>query len=93
MSALGEDIISFAWDYLKNGKCTISPLISSIREQESTICNAISLLRKFPGQFNLVNRLLTTADIQIRKGEEQDAVLNVFRKESGFSLGYDFDGC
>ncbi|KAI9266829.1 Rab3 GTPase-activating protein catalytic subunit-domain-containing protein [Phascolomyces articulosus] len=88
MSLLGEDITNFPWDYLKNGKCTINPLISSIREQESTMCNAISLLRKFPNQYDLVNRLLKSADIEINRGDEQDVVLNVFQNEQPSSREY-----
>ncbi|KAG2227735.1 hypothetical protein INT45_004777 [Circinella minor] len=88
MSALGEDITNFPWDYLRNGKCTINPLIYSIRGQESSTCNAISLLRKFPGQHDLVNRLLTSTDIDVHRGEEQDVVLKVFQNEEPSSREY-----
>jgi Rab3 GTPase-activating protein catalytic subunit len=43
---LGSELIEFPWDEFRHGKRPFDSIISHIRQQESIMCHAISLLRK-----------------------------------------------
>ncbi|KAI9305851.1 Rab3 GTPase-activating protein catalytic subunit-domain-containing protein [Cunninghamella echinulata] len=80
---LGEELINYPWESLKNGKINFDGIINCIRKEESHMCSAISLLRKFPCQYNLVERLLQNSQTQVEEGEERDVVFNLYKNEYG----------
>lgn len=55
LNRLGTELIEFAWDDLRHGKRTFDHVLSTIRQQESIMCYAISLLRKVSSIHLLLN--------------------------------------
>ncbi|CAO3615547.1 unnamed protein product [Cunninghamella echinulata] len=80
---LGEELINYPWEALKNGKINFDGIINCIKKEESHMCSAISLLRKFPCQYDLVERLLQNPQTQVEEGEERDVVFNLYKNEHG----------
>ncbi|KAI7873036.1 Rab3 GTPase-activating protein catalytic subunit-domain-containing protein [Spinellus fusiger] len=83
LTRLGNEIVNFPWEELRNGKYTMDGFIMSIRRQETFMCNAISLLRKFPKQYDLVNRLLVSPYTFVQDGHERATVFRLFKDEQG----------
>ncbi|KAG2233941.1 hypothetical protein INT48_009754 [Thamnidium elegans] len=83
LSRLGTDLSEFPWDDLRHGKRTFDSMIQTIRRQESIMCYAISLLRKLPGQYDLVDQLLFHDQAIVKEGEERSAVFQLFRNDNG----------
>ncbi|KAL7324028.1 hypothetical protein PS15p_210601 [Mucor circinelloides] len=80
---LSNELVDFSWEDLRHGKRTFDGMISMIRQQESTMCHAISLLRKLPKQYDLVDQLLLNDQAIVKEGDERSAVFQVFRNEHG----------
>ncbi|CAO3609109.1 unnamed protein product [Cunninghamella blakesleeana] len=78
---LGDKLINFQWDALKNGKISFDEIINCIKKEESHMCSAISLLRKFPCQYDLVERLLQNSQTQVCEGDEREVVFNLYKNE------------
>ncbi|KAG0176528.1 Rab3 GTPase-activating protein catalytic subunit [Apophysomyces sp. BC1034] len=81
LSNLSKELVEFPWDELRDGRYTIDHIVLAIRQQESMMCNAISLLRKLPQQYKLVDRLLEMPRTFVEEGEERAAVFNMFKND------------
>ncbi|CEP17446.1 hypothetical protein [Parasitella parasitica] len=80
---LSSELIDFQWEELRQGKRTFDGIISTIRHQESLMCHAISLLRKLPRQYDLVDKLLLDDQAVVKEGDERSAVFQLFRNDRG----------
>ncbi|KAL9542521.1 hypothetical protein MBANPS3_008571 [Mucor bainieri] len=80
---LSSELVDFSWEDLRHGKRTFDSMVSMIRQQESTMCHAISLLRKLPKQYDLVDQLLLHDQVIVKEGDERAAVFQLFRNEHG----------
>ncbi|KAK4513612.1 uncharacterized protein ATC70_005616 [Mucor velutinosus] len=80
---LSNELVDFSWEDLRHGKRTFGSMISMLRQQESTMCHAISLLRKLPKQYDLVDQLLFHDQAIVKEGDERSAVFQLFRNEHG----------
>ncbi|KAG1472032.1 hypothetical protein G6F56_001779 [Rhizopus delemar] len=83
LSLFGNELISFPWDDLRNGKQSFNEIITDIRELESSMCNAITLLRKLPRQYDLVDRLLSSNQAIVNEGRERATVFQLFKNDDG----------
>ncbi|OAD78599.1 hypothetical protein PHYBLDRAFT_179609 [Phycomyces blakesleeanus NRRL 1555(-)] len=83
LSKFGKELVNFPWEDVRNGKCTMDSLISMVKQQETLLANAISLLRKLPRQYSLVDRLLVSSQTYVKEGEEREVVFKFFRSEQG----------
>ncbi|KAF7721445.1 Rab3 GTPase-activating protein catalytic subunit [Apophysomyces ossiformis] len=75
---LSKELADFPWDGFRNGQYTIDYIISTIRQQELLMSTAISLLRKLPKQYHLVDRLLESQTTYVEEGEERAAISKMF---------------
>ncbi|KAI8643079.1 Rab3 GTPase-activating protein catalytic subunit-domain-containing protein [Parasitella parasitica] len=80
---LSSELVDFPWEELRQGKQTFDGIISAIRHQESLMCHAISLLRKLPRQYDLVDQLLLNDQTIVKEGDERSAVFQLFRNDRG----------
>ncbi|CAO3598852.1 unnamed protein product [Absidia cylindrospora] len=83
INKLANELIDYPWDALRNGTCSFDSIITRVKQEESLMCNAISLLRKFPKQYDLVERLLIDSRTRIKEGDERTAVFNLYKNEYG----------
>lgn len=83
LNSLGSELIKFPWDDLRHGKQTFDSVITRVRRQESMMCHAISLLRKLPGQYKLVDKLLFHDRATVEEGDERSSVFQLFRDDQG----------
>ncbi|ORZ18515.1 Rab3 GTPase-activating protein catalytic subunit-domain-containing protein [Absidia repens] len=83
INKLANELIDYPWDALRNGTCSFGSIITRVKQEESLMCNAISLLRKFPKQYDLVERLLNDSRTRIKEGDERTAVFNLYKNEYG----------
>jgi hypothetical protein len=82
ITELGKELVAYPWDELREGNVSFDGLADVFRRQEHLLCQAISLLRKFPGEFELVGRLLDTTETDVREGDEREAVYRLFTGSS-----------
>ncbi|CAG8669642.1 1737_t:CDS:2, partial [Paraglomus occultum] len=61
---------------LQNTACV--DIIEKFRENEKLMGKAISLLRKLPKQFHLVERIITETETQVQDGKERETVYDLF---------------
>ncbi|KAI8391695.1 Rab3 GTPase-activating protein catalytic subunit-domain-containing protein [Radiomyces spectabilis] len=81
LASLGSEVARFSWEDVRDGKQTMDNIIALLRQQESTMCNGISLLRKMPKQYELVDRLLRNSQTFVDEGEERSALFDIFKNE------------
>ncbi|KAG9285732.1 hypothetical protein G9A89_001620 [Geosiphon pyriformis] len=84
LSSLAQELMSLHWSELRSESLAYEKIIESFRENELMLGKAISLLRKFPNQFNLVERILKNPETRVEKGDEREVVYKLFA--SGASL-------
>ncbi|ORX59565.1 hypothetical protein DM01DRAFT_1333029 [Hesseltinella vesiculosa] len=78
---LGQELCNYPWDALRNGQCVFDAIIAKIKKEELLLCNAISLLRKLPGQNDLVDRLLKESQVRVQEGDERATVFQLFKND------------
>ncbi|KAI8062612.1 Rab3 GTPase-activating protein catalytic subunit-domain-containing protein [Gongronella butleri] len=87
MQQLSQELIHYPWDALRNGQCVFDGVITMIKREELVLCNAISLLRKLPGQYDLVDRLLNQPQTKVQEGDERATVFQLFRNDEYGTIG------
>ncbi|KAI8877817.1 hypothetical protein K501DRAFT_337164 [Backusella circina FSU 941] len=80
ITRLEAELTAFRWNDFCEGKVSINSILNSIRQQESMMCYAISLLRKLPKQYNLVSKLLLNIQDSVEQ-DEKNAVFQLFKNE------------
>ncbi|KAI7906743.1 Rab3 GTPase-activating protein catalytic subunit-domain-containing protein [Cokeromyces recurvatus] len=80
---LSKELIEFPWDDFRQGKKTFDNILNCIRQQESMTCHAISLLRKLPRQYDLVDQLLVNGQAIVKEGDERSTVFQLFKNDQG----------
>ncbi|CAB4427672.1 unnamed protein product [Rhizophagus irregularis] len=78
LAALAQELIDFPWNEIGSKNIVCDGLIQSFRRNEMLIGKAISLLRKLPKQYDLVERLLEIPETQVSDGDERQAVYELF---------------
>lgn len=83
---LAQVLTDFPWDQLSASKKSLDlkPVIAKFKQVEQTVGHVVSLLRKFPEQFNLVERILKDSESVVEDGNERDCVFTVF-SAAGFT--------
>lgn len=77
---LAQVLTDFPWDQLSASEKSLDlkPVIAKFKQVEQTVGHVVSLLRKFPGQFSLVERILKDSESVVEDGTERDCVFTVF---------------
>ncbi|CAG8564021.1 10750_t:CDS:10 [Funneliformis caledonium] len=78
LTALAQELLDFPWNDVGTKNIVCDGLIQSFRQNEMLIGKAISLLRKLPNQYNLVERLLEIPETQVLDGKERETVYGLF---------------
>ncbi|KAI8357282.1 Rab3 GTPase-activating protein catalytic subunit-domain-containing protein [Blakeslea trispora] len=81
LDQLAQELTQFPWDDLRHGKQTFHTLSNCIRQQESSMCHAISLARKLPQQARLVDRLIEHDQAKVQEGQERSMVFELFKND------------
>ncbi|KAG0278515.1 Rab3 GTPase-activating protein catalytic subunit [Linnemannia exigua] len=86
LQELAQVLTDFPWDQLSatEKKLDLEPIIAKFKQAEQTVGRVVSLLRKFPEQFSLVERILKDSESVVEDGTERDCVLTVF-SAAGFA--------
>ncbi|KAF9906522.1 Rab3 GTPase-activating protein catalytic subunit [Linnemannia zychae] len=86
LQELAQKLTDFPWDQLSSTEknMDLKPIITKFKEAEQTCGRVVSLLRKFPGQFSLVERILKDSESVVEDGTERDCVFTVF-SAAGFA--------
>ncbi|KAG0221888.1 Rab3 GTPase-activating protein catalytic subunit [Mortierella sp. GBA43] len=78
---LGKELTRFPWDELElaNGEdMNLNAIMDRFREVELLMGRAIALVRKFPDQFDLVERILKDRETVVEDGPERECVYDLF---------------
>ncbi|KAF8939737.1 Rab3 GTPase-activating protein catalytic subunit [Haplosporangium gracile] len=77
---LAQVLTDFPWDELSASEKSLDlkPVIAKFKQVEQTVGHVVSLLRKFPEQFNLVERILKDSESVVEDGTERDCVFTLF---------------
>ncbi|KAG9067430.1 Rab3 GTPase-activating protein catalytic subunit [Linnemannia hyalina] len=77
---LAQVLTNFPWDQLSASEKSLDlkPVIAKFKQAEQTVGRVVSLLRKFPEQFSLVERILKDSESVVEDGTERDCVFTVF---------------
>ncbi|KAI8339595.1 Rab3 GTPase-activating protein catalytic subunit-domain-containing protein [Chlamydoabsidia padenii] len=81
LAQLGDELIRFPWDSLRNGTCGVEDIVSKVKHVESILCHAISLLQKLHKQCDLVERLLTDSQTQVEDKDERAVVHDLYKNQ------------
>ncbi|CAG8489230.1 6376_t:CDS:10, partial [Gigaspora rosea] len=75
---LMKELTKFPWNDIGSGNISCDEIIQMIRQNELLIGRAISLLRKLPKQYSLVEKLLEIPEGQVSDGKERESVYKLF---------------
>ncbi|KAG0047965.1 Rab3 GTPase-activating protein catalytic subunit [Gryganskiella cystojenkinii] len=78
---LGHVLTSFPWNVLGSGEdegVQFDGVIEKFRQVELLMGRAIALIRKFPRQFMLVERILEYQETVVHEGHERESVYDLF---------------
>ncbi|KAF9155433.1 Rab3 GTPase-activating protein catalytic subunit [Linnemannia schmuckeri] len=77
---LAQVLTDFPWDELSASEKSLDlkPVIAKFKQVEQTVGHVVSLLRKFPEQYSLVERILKDSESVVEDGTERDCVFTVF---------------
>ncbi|KAF9124212.1 Rab3 GTPase-activating protein catalytic subunit [Mortierella sp. 14UC] len=86
LQELAQKLTDFPWDQLSatEKNLDLKPIIAKFKEAEQTVGRVVSLLRKFPEQFSLVERILKDSESVVEDGTERECVFTVF-SAAGFA--------
>ncbi|KAG0280529.1 Rab3 GTPase-activating protein catalytic subunit [Linnemannia exigua] len=77
---LAKELIVFPWNELTLGEedLRLDVIIDKFRDVELLMGRAIALVRKFPEQYRLVERILEDLETVVEDGDERDCVYDLF---------------
>ncbi|RIA84801.1 Rab3 GTPase-activating protein catalytic subunit-domain-containing protein [Glomus cerebriforme] len=78
LAALAQELLDFPWSEIGSKNIVCDGLIQSFSQNEMLIGKSISLLRKLPKQYDLVERLLGIPETQVLDGKERESVYELF---------------
>ncbi|KAK3817950.1 MAG: Rab3 GTPase-activating protein catalytic subunit-domain-containing protein [Linnemannia gamsii] len=86
LQELAQVLTDFPWDQLSATEkhLNLKPIITKFKQAEQTVGRVVSLLRKLPGQFSLVERILKDSESVVEDGTERDCVFTLF-SAAGFA--------
>ncbi|KAF9437364.1 Rab3 GTPase-activating protein catalytic subunit [Entomortierella beljakovae] len=83
LSDLGQCLVKFPWNELSTnvkGEANLNIIIEKIRILELLIGRSIALVRKFPGQYDLIERILDVNEAVVEDGPEREIVCDLFSR-------------
>ncbi|KAF9585068.1 Rab3 GTPase-activating protein catalytic subunit [Lunasporangiospora selenospora] len=80
LQELAQELTGFPWDELTimERDVDLKPLLTKFQQVENEIGRVMSLLRKFPNQVNLAQRIMSDSETVVEDGPERECVYNVF---------------
>ncbi|KAG0212593.1 Rab3 GTPase-activating protein catalytic subunit [Mortierella sp. GBA30] len=76
---LGQELTAFSWNDLTGGEdLNLDVILDKFREVELLMGRAIALVRKFPDQYSLVERILEDHETVVEDGAERECVYDLF---------------
>ncbi|KAF9203292.1 Rab3 GTPase-activating protein catalytic subunit [Haplosporangium sp. Z 27] len=81
LKELGHSLKMFRWDELSSDGAEgsdLDTLVGKLRELELLMGRAIALVRKFPEQYDLVERILADNETVVEDGTERECVYDLF---------------
>ncbi|KAF9111068.1 Rab3 GTPase-activating protein catalytic subunit [Mortierella sp. AM989] len=78
---LGHCLTMFPWHEISGdggGNANLNIILGKLRELELLMGRAIALVRKFPGQYDLVERILDNNETVVEDGSERECVYDLF---------------
>ncbi|CAO3595990.1 unnamed protein product [Absidia cylindrospora] len=81
LNDFANELVNFPWDALGVGAIEFGTITSMVKQEETLMCNAISLLRKIPKQYDLVERLLVDSRVRLKDDDERTAIFNLYKTE------------
>ncbi|KAF9576961.1 Rab3 GTPase-activating protein catalytic subunit [Mortierella alpina] len=80
---LARELMEFPWDELSlmEKDLDLKPILSRFRQAEMMAARVITLLHKFPDQFQLAERILEETESVVEDGTERDCVYKLFAAE------------
>ncbi|GJJ69960.1 Rab3 GTPase-activating protein catalytic subunit [Entomortierella parvispora] len=81
LQELGRTMTTFPWNDITFGEgegAHFEVILEKFRKVELVMGRAISLIRKFPGQFALVDRILGEQETVVNEGTERESVYDLF---------------
>ncbi|CAG8656870.1 14492_t:CDS:10 [Dentiscutata erythropus] len=78
LEMLMKELTRFPWNDIGSENVSCDGIIQMIRQNELLIGKAISLLRKLPKQYSLVEKLLEIPESQVSDGKERESVYELF---------------
>ncbi|KAG0212330.1 Rab3 GTPase-activating protein catalytic subunit [Mortierella sp. NVP41] len=80
LQELAQALTDFPWDELSvtEKSLDLKPVFTKFKQAEQTVGRVVSLVRKFPEQFSLVERILKDSESVVEDGTERDCVFNLF---------------
>ncbi|CAG8482213.1 13166_t:CDS:10 [Cetraspora pellucida] len=78
LETLTKELIKFPWNDISSENISYDEIIQLIRQNELLMGRAISLLRKLPKQYSLVEKLLDIPESQVSDGKERECVYELF---------------
>ncbi|KAG0229341.1 Rab3 GTPase-activating protein catalytic subunit [Actinomortierella wolfii] len=87
---LAQDLTEFGWNELAatSEDKHLDELIERFRQVELLMGRAIALVRKFPGQYSLVERLLDETESVVEDGPERENVYELFSMGGSLSSSF-----
>ncbi|KAF9989724.1 Rab3 GTPase-activating protein catalytic subunit [Mortierella antarctica] len=79
LKELGQELTEFSWNELAGDEeLNLDVIVDKFREVELLMGRAIALIRKFPEQYGLVERILEDHEATIEDGPERECVYDLF---------------
>ncbi|CAG8462395.1 844_t:CDS:10 [Scutellospora calospora] len=78
LEKLTKELVKFPWNNIGSEDISYDGVIQLIRQNELLMGKAISLLRKLPKQYSLVEKLLEMPESQVSDGKERESVYELF---------------
>ncbi|KAF9354400.1 Rab3 GTPase-activating protein catalytic subunit [Mortierella sp. AD094] len=77
---LARELTNIPWSDLtvEENELDLSPILAKIKETETIMGRFIALVRKFPEQYGLAERILDGSESVVEDGPERDCVYNLF---------------
>ncbi|KAF9565313.1 Rab3 GTPase-activating protein catalytic subunit [Mortierella alpina] len=79
LKELGQELTEFSWNEIAGDEeLNLDVIVDKFREVELLMGRAIALVRKFPEQYDLVERILEDHEATIEDGPERECVYDLF---------------
>ncbi|KAF9116852.1 Rab3 GTPase-activating protein catalytic subunit [Mortierella sp. AM989] len=95
LQELARELTDFPWNDLaaEGNGLDLSPILTKLREAESIMGRFIALVRKFPEQYSLAERILGGAESVVEDGPERDCVYDLFAIGGSFTSSFPKPTC